>query len=360
VEVSESHIQGLKAQEAKDLCIELLHQLRAKEKAPISPGEVQMKELEFELRLKEAEAEDNRRHAVHLEQIKSLELQIEQERTRQAEAQRHADRVRQEHAQMVAQVASAEESLSVQFQRATRQQALKLERLETEYAARAEELRRACEELQQQKTQLSEEIANLTQLRETAADIGQLHEELAERQAAAQRQLQGLDEELEAADFERKKRLRDMRRKQELELAELEAQHKKQVIQLNRKAAEELLAALDLTAVSKLEWEQYQRAGTTETARRDEELCRIREQARAELRREYNITMPEAMDVTDLFYNHKALTNEAQALRKQLDKLEVEIHRMREHIEQEPRRIAAAVEAAKVQIQNTIEQAAAR
>ena len=36
---TESDIQGLKAQEAKDLAIEFLQKLQAKDKGPISPGE---------------------------------------------------------------------------------------------------------------------------------------------------------------------------------------------------------------------------------------------------------------------------------------------------------------------------------
>ena len=82
---TESEIQGLNAQEAKDLAIEFLQKLEAKEKGLISPAEVQMKELEFELRLREAEIEDRRRRETHERHIKELELQIEQEKTRSAE-----------------------------------------------------------------------------------------------------------------------------------------------------------------------------------------------------------------------------------------------------------------------------------
>ena len=86
----------------------------------------------------------------------------------------------------------------------------------------------------------------------------------------------------------------------------------------------------------------------------------IREQAREEFRRVYNITTSEPIDVTDLFYSHKTLVSEADAQRNQIEKQDQEIKRMREHIEQEPQRIAHAIEAAKVQIQNNIEQASAR
>ena len=74
----------------------------------------------------------------------------------------------------------------------------------------------------------------------------------------------------------------------------------------------------------------------------------------------YNITSAESIDVTDLYYRHQAVTREAEALGQQLDKLDTEVRRMREHIEREPQRIAAAVEAAKVHVQNTIEQSGNR
>lgn len=88
---TESEIQGLKAQEAKDLAVEFLQTLEAKDKGPLSPGEVQVKELEFELRLREAEIDDRRRRETHERHIKELELQIEQERTRSAEADSRAN-----------------------------------------------------------------------------------------------------------------------------------------------------------------------------------------------------------------------------------------------------------------------------
>lgn len=360
MDISESDIQGLKAQEAKGLCCELLQKLRDKERAPISPGELQIKELEYDLRLKEAESEDNRQRAAHLLQIKQLELQIEQERARQAEAESRADLVRQEHARIVEQVEAAQEALSIQFERTTREHALKLENLEAQLAARADELLRGCEELEATKDQLTEEIAQLSELQQSAADISRLREELESRQSAAQRQLLKLDEEVEATEFEKKKHLKSLRREQELEIAELEAEHKKQIIQLNRQAADELLASLELVGVEKAVWEGCQQAGSAETLRNDEELAGIREESREQFRREYNITTSEPLNVTELFYNHKTLSSEAESLRRQLEKHEQEIKRMREHIEQEPQRIAHAVEAAKVQIQNNIEQGSPR
>ena len=58
---TESDIQGLKAQEAKDLAVEFLRLVEAKEQGLISPGEVKLKELEFALQLRQAEADDQRR-----------------------------------------------------------------------------------------------------------------------------------------------------------------------------------------------------------------------------------------------------------------------------------------------------------
>ena len=73
---TEAEIQALKSQEAKDLCIELLHKLEVRSEEPISAGEVQLQELQYELELKQAEADDNRQREAHLERIKGLELEI--------------------------------------------------------------------------------------------------------------------------------------------------------------------------------------------------------------------------------------------------------------------------------------------
>ena len=71
---TEGDIQALKAHEAKNLAVELLQKLQAKDKTPISAGEVQLKELQYSLQLKEAEAEDNRQSEEHERRIKELEL----------------------------------------------------------------------------------------------------------------------------------------------------------------------------------------------------------------------------------------------------------------------------------------------
>jgi hypothetical protein len=69
---TESTIQALKAQEAKDLAIEFLHKLDAKARGPISPGELQLHELEYEVerQRKELDKTDSevRRMRQHIEQ----------------------------------------------------------------------------------------------------------------------------------------------------------------------------------------------------------------------------------------------------------------------------------------------------
>jgi hypothetical protein len=124
--------------------------------------------------------------------------------------------------------------------------------------------------------------------------------------------------------------------------------------------AESILESLDMVAVGKEQWHQVQQELQDARDRTEDEAARIREDARAEFRREFNITRPDVVDVTELFYHQQAARSEVERLRKEVDKLDAEIRRMREHIEQEPQRIASAVEAAKTQVQNYIEQGSKR
>jgi hypothetical protein len=357
---TESEIQGLKAQEAKDLAIELLQQLAAKEEGLISPGEVQMRELEFDLRLRQAEIEDRRQSEAHERRIKELELQIEQEKTRAAEAESRANDVRQAHARVIERVAEASESLSAQLERATREHNVKVERLTAAFAVKQEELSRQSHELEQKRDALREEISMLTGLRGDALEIGRLREEIDRRKKEMQREHAETEEQVAAAEFERTKRIREAQRKQELELARLESQHQKDVLLRNRQAAESILEALEMIAVDKNEWQRLNQRLENEQKRSDDELQQVRAAAREEFRREFNITRSEPIDVTDLYYREHAARSEAERHRGQLEKLDVEIRRMRQHIEQEPQRIAAAVEAAKTQVQNFIEQSGKR
>jgi len=360
MKISETDIQSLKAQEAKDLAVQLLHELQAKDKGFISPGEVQLKELEYELKLKEAEFEDKRQHEEHEERIRQLALQVEQERTAQAAARSRAEQVRQEHSRLVEQVENTTESLSVRLMRTTREHNLKLEKLEAEYASRREELIREKNELEAQRNQLQEEIYGLAELQETAEEIGQLRETLESQRGTFQQELEQLEEQAAAMEFERTKKINETRRAQELAILELEAQHNKQVLQLDRAAADKILAGLGLQAVANDELERLNRLAAEQTSLGDQQRAELRERAREEVRKEYNITMAEAVDVTRMFYREQSLSEEVASLRGQVDKLETEIRRMREHIEQEPQRIAKAVEAAKANVQNYIEQGAKR
>jgi hypothetical protein len=360
MKLNENDIQSLKAQEAKDLAVKLFKQLKAKEKGPLSPGEVQLKELEYELKLKEAEINDNRRREEHEKLIRELELQIEQEKTRQAEAASQADRVREEHAQVVEKVEAAMESLSIQLEKASREHNLKVERLESEYASRKEDLQHELSDMEARRGHLLEEIQELTDLTQTASEVGELRETIEARRNAGEQELHQLGEQAAEMEFEKQKKIKETKRSQELAIAELETQHKKDILQLNRKAADDILAGLGMLAVSESDWAQKQKEYKDEETAVDLQRAEIRERAREELRKEYNITMSDVIDVTALYYQEQAERRNAEALSVQVDKLENEIRRMREHIEKEPQRIATAVEAAKAQIQNYIEQSPKR
>lgn len=357
---TENEIQGLKSQEAKDLAIELLQQLQEKECGPISPGEVQLQELQYELKLKEAEAEDTRLQEAHQLQVKQLELQIEQEKAHVAEAESRAETVRAEHAALLDRVGTAEQSLSVQLERARREHNLRVEQLQTEYQSQQGQLKDDIEEQQQQKSQLLDDIAALTDIQESAEEVGRLREEIESRKKTSQQQLQQLDQQFESAEYEKSNRIKQLQREQDLQLAQLEAQHQKQLLQENRKTADAILTSLGLVAVESGRWEELQQHQQEAQQLEDSRIAAVRQEAREELKKEYHITQAEVIDVTDLFYGHQAVSREREALQHQVEKLEGEIQRMRQHIEQEPQRIATAVEAAKVHIQNTIEQSGQR
>ena len=354
---TESEIQGLKAQEAKDLAVELLQKLRAKQRAPITAGQVQLKELQYGLNIKEAEAEDHRRREEHAQRMKELELEIAKEKSKQAEAIDSADRVRQQHAQLVEQVQAAQESLSIQLERATREHNVKIESLEAEHAKRRDALEEERTRLEEEKAALVDTIQNLTELHEIAQDVAQLREEIQTQRTNRQRELERLDEEFEAAQFERHKRINQIKRDQDVEIAELETEHRKHVMQRNMEAATKTLSEAGMMAVSEKDWGDLQKQLQERRGQDESAEAGVRRRAEEELRKAYNITTSEVFDVTELFYREKSLAQETAASRAQLEKLEAEITRMRQHIEREPERIARAVEAAKVQIQNNIEQA---
>jgi len=357
---TESDIQTLKAQEAKDLAVEFLIQLETKEKGPISPGEVQIKELDFELRLREAESEDNRCREAHERQIKELEHQIQQQKTSCAEAENRANQVREAFAHVVGCVDDAQESLSMQLERTTREHNLKVEQLEATFSARNAELSEQLLKLEQQREMLRDEISTLTDLQAEAQDVGQLREEIERRKKDSLNEHALTEEQVAAAEFEKTKKITKARRTQELELAQLDAEHQTAVVQRNRQVADSILESLEMVAVGKEAWERMHQQIQTEQKDTEHEMAQIREEVREEFRREFNVTQPEAIDVTDLYYREQAARSEVERLRTQSDKLDGEIRRMREHIEQEPQRIATAIEAAKTPVQNYIEQGGKR
>lgn len=358
--MTESQIHALRAQEAKDLAIELQQQLSAKEKQPISPGEVQLRELEYELKLKEAEAEDSRQREEHRERMRELELEIEREKLAQAEAEAKSANVRQEQAKLVEKVETAKESLSIQLEKATREFNLKVETLETDYQAKTESLQKDRKDLEEHRSKLQAEIAELAKLKTTAEEIRVLREKLESRQAENQRALLQLDEQHKIVEFEKLQNINNVKREQEVQVSELQTEHKKNVMQSNQQAAKDILVKVGMMPVKRADWEKLKKELEEKQKLQEQEILEVQEKAREQFRKEFNITMGEALDVTDLFYRQRSLKEEAVTLRGSVEKLESEISRMRSHIEQEPARISAAVEAAKVQVSNNIEQSGKR
>lgn len=352
---TEHEIQSLKAQEAKDYCVELLRQLALRDGGPISPGEVQLQELQYELRLKEAEAKDNREREASEQRIKELELEIEQERSRLAEVAQQADGVRARYAEVIQQVSSSQEKLSIQLERATREHNVKLEIMQAEHDEKKRQLAAELEELSNRRDALVAEIAKLADLQESAFEIDQLRQELEERRLASTREQKELDEEIEAARFEKQKELARLQREQELELAEMRATHREMLLDVELKSVDKLLDKLGFQKIKPEELNTLRSAAAEHGARSEAEIESIRASAIDEFRKQYNISSAEPLDVTALYYSHKALQEENAAQEQQVQKLDAEIARMRSHIEQESARLAKAIEAAKANIQNTIE-----
>jgi hypothetical protein len=352
---NESEVQGLKAQEAKDYCLELMEQLKAKEGGPISPGEVQLQELQFELRLKEAEAEDNRVREEHEVRIKELEFEIEQEKKNRIEATQKADEVRAIHAETIAQVAQSQEKLSIQLERATREHAVKMQMMESEFEARRDAITAERNELAEQRDELQQEISRLGELRDVAQDIDQLRQDLESKRLDAQREQKQLAQDIEAAAFEKQQELVRTRREQEIELAELNATHLKAILEAKSGSLDELLSALGYEKIQPEELKRLQDQANQQQVRSEQEIAQIRDEAVTEFRRQFSISSSEPMNVTELFYAQKRQQEENESLQAQLSKMEGEISRMRSHIEKESERVAKAIEAARTNIQNNIE-----
>lgn len=214
-------------------------------------------------------------------------------------------------------------------------------------------------ELEASRDALREEIVALTGLRDEAQEISRLRTEIERRKKESLKESADTEEQA-AAEYQKTKRIGDVQRQQELELARLEAEHQKAVVQRNRQAAEAILKSLGMVAVEQSQWDETNASLARGRERSEQELAQIREAAREELRREFNITRAEPVDVTELFYREQSARGEAERLRAHVEKQDAEIRRMREHIEREPQRIAAAIEAAKTQVQNFIEQGGKR
>jgi len=360
MKLSVNEINALKSQEAKDLAIDLQEQLLAKESAPITPGEVQLRELEYELKLKEAEADDARESERHQERIRELELQIQKEQSRQTEAANRAARIREEQALLAEKVMGAKESLSIQLETATRQNNLKVEKLESDFREKTDVLSKQREELEENRNELREEIAQLADLKSSAEEIKRLRDEIESRQSENQHRLVQLEEEFRTVEFEKLQKTNAIRRQQQVEISELETQHKKNVLQTNQQAARDILVKVGMMPVKKKDWEKMKSELGERQQESEKEILELRAKARDEFLKEFNITFAEPLDVTDLFYKRQALTTEVGTLREAAEKFESEIKRMREHIEKEPSRISAAVEAAKVHVSNNIEQGGKR
>lgn len=354
---TEHQIQSLKAQEAKDLAIEFLELLKSKEQGPISPGEVQLRELECDLKVRQAEVEDEKLRRSHELQIRDLELQIEKEKAKAAESHSHASAVREELQALVDRVRNSEESLSLSLERATREHRLQLEQLAEQTAQRRTELESEQQSLERDRDSLMAQIHELTELHISASNLAEVRDAIADRHADLHQQQQRLEEQLANLEFTTKKQLSEIKQSQDLELARLKHEHEMQMLHLDREAAEKILDGLQLVAVSQTQRdsEQQELESLRDQVKRQVETNG--EVYREQFRREYNITKDEPLDVTALYYQYQAAQKEIERLSHEIEKLESALNKARQHIEGEPQRIAAAVEAARTPIHNIVEPA---
>jgi len=143
-------------------------------------------------------------------------------------------------------------------------------------------------------------------------------------------------------------------------LVELQAMHRKQLLEAKLETLDAMLKQLGFTKIIPSELEVLKQQALANQTRSEQELETIRQSAINEFKRTFNLNADEPIDVTDLFYREKALHDDNQAYRQQIEKLESEIARMRTHIESESSRVAKAIEAARINIQNNIESGAKR
>ncbi|MDM4017549.1 hypothetical protein [Roseiconus lacunae] len=357
---TETDIQSLKAQEAKDLAVELLHALDTKEQGPISPGEVQMLELEFELKLRQAEKEDAQQQREHERELRQLELELEKYRAQTAESNSAADAVRQELKDVVDRIRSSEESLAINLERSTREHRLKLERLEHEFGEQREQLQGEVEQLTARRDELVEQIQRLTDIEVNVEALAEVEATIASKQATFDQQTQQLDDEVAALHFQRTKRVKEVEQTQELELARLKHEYNKHVLLLERETADRILEGLGLSAIEQGRLDSMQAELDALRAKGDQAVEVAESEARERFRREFNISGSEPFDVTALQYRQQAAADQVTRLERRIEQLETEVTEARQHIQGEPQRIATAVEAARTPIQNIVEPASKR
>ncbi len=142
-------------------------------------------------------------------------------------------------------------------------------------------------------------------LKEAEAEDNRLQE--AHTQRIKELELDQLDEAFEAAEFEKQKTINQVKRNQEIELSELEANNRKQVNLRKMDAALKILGESGMEAVPKSEWEAIRAQATDRKMQDEAALSEARRKAEEELKRAYNITTAELFDVTELYYREKSL-----------------------------------------------------
>ena len=130
-------------------------------------------------------------------------------------------------------------------------------------------------------------------------------------------------------EFEKIQKVNSVKRTQEVEISELETQHKKDVMQTNQQAAKDILVKVGMMPVKKKDWEKMKADLEKKNAITEQEDAEFRRNLRDEFLREFNITSKEVVDVTDLCYERQALDREVDTLRLDVGKYESEIKRMR-------------------------------
>ena len=229
--------------------------------------------------------------------------------------------------------------------------------MEADHQEKSQRMLQQIDDLKNQREGLIHEIATLANLKVTAEEIANLQNELATRNDAAKRDLKELEGQIESAQFEKQKELNQIRRENDLAVAELAAEHKKMLLEASTETVDKLLAKLNSERILRVDLERLREEAKSQETRSEAEVASIREAASEDLRKQFNI-MGDAearINVTELFYSQKSLREENAQLEAQITKLEAEISRMRAHIEQESERVAKAIEAARTNIQNTIE-----